>query len=416
MHSQASERDGRRTGPESLASDAWAPMASDTPARRTEPLRVLLFCEKWESGGVEAFLTSLIEAWEPGAVQVSLAACKVQAGQYDARLRACGVAPHALGTGIRQVRSNLRAFRALLEQGRFDAVHLNVYEALALVFAREARRAGVPRVVVHSHNDDLRPSATRTLKLALHRACRMCLGGAADVRLAPSQQAGRFMFGNRPFTVVHNGIDPERFAFDARVRAARRAELGYGEGELVLGCVGRLCEQKNQLFLLEVLAALGCGTDDPACADGRPAARPDRLLLVGIDDGDGSYEARLRARAQELGVSGSVTFFGATSDIAALYQVMDVLCMPSAFEALGIVAVEAQAAGLPVLASPRVPAEAAAGGAFSRLPLDAAPWADAARAAVTPDADRAGGPERVRAAGYDMAHTASQVLQAYATP
>ncbi len=385
---------------------------SERVGRRAEPLRVLLFCEKWESGGVEAFITSLIEAWEPGAVQVSLAACKVQAGQYDVRLRACGVAPHALGTGIRQVRSNLRAFRALLEQGRFDAVHLNVYEALALAFAREAKRAGVPRVVVHSHNDDLRPSATRALKLALHRACRTCLGGAADVRLAPSQQAGRFMFGSRPFTVVRNGIDPERFAFDARARAARRAELGYGEGDLVLGCVGRLCEQKNQLFLLEVLAALGCGADGPACADGRPA----RLLLVGVDDGDGSYEARLRARARELGVSGRVTFFGATSDIAALYQAMDVLCMPSAFEALGIVAVEAQAAGLPVLASPRVPAEAAAGGAFSRLPLDAVPWAEAVRAAATSDADRAGGPERVRAAGYDMARTASQVLQAYATP
>ncbi len=401
-HHQISETPVRHMESEPSAGSMWAPTTSETPSRRTEPLRVLLFCEKWESGGVEAFLTSLIEAWEPGAVQVSLAACKVQAGPYDARLRACGVTPRVLGTSIRQVRSNLRAFRALLAEGRFDVVHLNVYEALALVFAREAKRAGVGRVVVHSHNDDLRPSATRAVKLAVHRACRACLGGAADVRLAPSQQAGRFMFGGRPFTVVRNGIDPSRFAFDAQARADKRRELGLSEGQLALGCVGRLCEQKNQLFLLDVLACLHKVGRTDAC-----------LLLVGIDDGDGSYEARLRARAEDLGVSASVVFCGSTSDVVPFYQAMDVLCMPSTFEALGIVAVEAQAAGLPVLASPRVPAEAAAGGVFSRLLLDAASWADAACVATIPDADRVGGPERVRACGYDMAHTAAQVLQAY---
>ncbi len=375
----------------------------DSTARAAAPLRVLLFCEKWESGGIEAYLTSLIEAWEPGAVQVTLAACKVQAGPYDERLRALGVTPLALGQGIRQVGANVRAFKELLGQGSFDVVHLNVYEGLALVFARAAKRAGVRRVVVHSHNDALRPSATRPLKLALHRACTACLGGAADVRLAPSAQAGRFMFGNHPFTIAHNGIDPERFAFDAQARAAVRAERGFATGDLVLGCVGRLCEQKNQLFLLDVLASLG-----------QQDVRDARLLLVGVGDGDGSYEARLRSRAQELGVAGKVTFFGASSNVAPLYQAMDALCMPSTFEALGIVAVEAQAAGLPVVASLRVPPEAQAGGVLTRLELDARLWAEALReAAGAPQDARLVGPAAVRAAGYDMRSCAAQVLDIY---
>ena len=363
-----------------------------------QPLRVLVFCEKWESGGVEAFVTTLLECMDRTGLAVDLAACRVQPSPYDARLAKMGIEPIALGTSIRSVASNLKEFRRLLEQGAYDAVHLNVYEGLALLFAREAKRAGVARVIVHSHNNDLRPSATRWLKLALHRMCACMLGGYADMRWAPSQAAGRFMFGTRPFTLVRNGIVPERFAFDADVREGLRSELGFTSDQTVLGCVGRLCEQKNQLFLVEVLAAL----PKNAC-----------LLLVGEDDGDGSYEAALCRRVRELGVQERVRLYGRTDDVASLYQAMDVLCVPSTFEALGIVAVEGQAAGLPVVASTAVPPEAHAGGVMSRIPLDVSQWAAALATAPSDPASRAEGAGRVAGAGYDMRAVAAEVAQAY---
>ena len=364
-----------------------------------QPLRVLVFCEKWESGGVEAFVTTLLECMDRTGLAVDLAACRVQPSPYDARLAKMGIEPIALGTSIRSVASNLKEFRRLLEQGAYDAVHLNVYEGLALLFAREAKRAGVARVIVHSHNNDLRPSATRWLKLALHRICTGLFGGYADVRWAPSQAAGRFMFGTRPFTLVRNGIVPERFAFDDGVREKLRAELGFfASNQAVLGCVGRLCSQKNQLFLVDVLAA----SPQNAC-----------LLLVGEDDGDGSYEAALCRRVRELGVQDRVRLYGRTDDVASLYQAMDVLCVPSTFEALGIVAVEGQAAGLPVVASTAVPPEAHAGGVMSRIPFDVSQWAAALAAAPADPAARAGGVARVAEAGYDMHAVAAEVAKAY---
>ena len=363
-----------------------------------QPLRVLVFCEKWESGGVEAFVTTLLECMDRTGLAVDLAACRVQPSPYDARLAKMGIEPIALGTSIRSVASNLKEFRLLLERGDYDTVHLNVYEGLALLFAREAKRAGVARVIVHSHNNDLRPSATRWLKLALHRMCAGLLGGYADARWAPSQAAGRFMFGKRPFTLVRNGIVPERFTFDAGVRKDLRAELGFAPDQAVLGCVGRLCDQKNQLFLVDVLASMPQNT---------------RLLLVGEDDGDGSYEAALRRRACELGVQDRVCLHGRTDDVASLYQAMDVLCVPSTFEALGIVAVEGQAAGLPVVASTAVPPEAHAGGAMSRIPLDASQWAAALAAVPADPAARAEGVARVAEAGYDMHAVAAEVARAY---
>ena len=370
----------------------------DKASEASRPLRVLLFCEKWESGGVEAFVTTLLECMDRTGLVVDVAACKVQPGPYDIRLAKMGIEPIALGTSIRDVASNLKEFCRLLEQGAYDAVHLNVYEGLALLFAREAKRAGVARVIVHSHNNDLRPSVTRWLKLALHRMCTGLFGGYADAQWAPSRAAGRFMFGKRPFTLVRNGIVPERFAFDASVREKLRAELSFASNQAVLGCVGRLCDQKNQLFLVDVLAAMPQNT---------------RLLLVGEDDGDGSYEAALRRRACELGVQDRVRLYGRTDDAASLYQAMDVLCVPSTFEALGIVAVEGQAAGLPVVASTAVPPEAHAGGAMSRIPLDAPQWAAALAAAPADPAARAEGAARVAEAGYDMHAVAAEVARAY---
>lgn len=370
----------------------------DNSREAPSPLRVLVFCEKWESGGVEAFVTTLLECMDRTGLVVDVAACRVQPGPYDARLAKMGIEPTALGTSIRSVASNLKEFRRLLEQGAYDAVHLNVYEGLALLFAREAKRAGVARVIVHSHNNDLRPSATRWLKLALHRMCARLLGGYADVRWAPSEAAGRFMFGKRPFVLVRNGVVAERFAFDAGVREGLRSELGFTSDQTVLGCVGRLCEQKNQLFLVEVLTAL----PKNAC-----------LLLVGEDDGDGSYEAALRRRVRELGVQERVRLYGRTSDVASLYQAMDVLCVPSTFEALGIVAVEGQAAGLPVVASTAVPPEAHAGGVMSRIPFDVSQWAAALAAAPANPAARAGGVARVAESGYDMHAVAAEVAKAY---
>lgn len=358
-------------------------------------MRVLCFCEKWESGGVEAFVTTLYECMDRTGMQIDIAACTVSSGPYDARLAAMGIRVIPLGTGVRDVRANLQAFDQLVRAGAYDAAHLNLYEGLALLFARAARRAGVRRVIVHSHNNDLRPSRLRWAKLALHRTCTEMLGGWANARWAPSESAGRFMFRNRPFELVRNGIVPERFAFDPGVRTDLRHEMGIVQGELVMGCVGRLCDQKNQRFLVEVLSLV-------------PRAR---LVLVGEDDGDGSYRTGMLDLAARLGVVDRVTLLGRRDDVAPFYQMMDVLCMPSLFEGLGIVAIEAQASGLPVLASPAIPSEARVCASFGTVPLVPAEWAR--RVEAVSGCARSSQAGAVAVAGYDMRETAAWVRGEY---
>lgn len=359
-------------------------------------MRVLCMTEKWESGGIEAFLTTLYEAMDLSDVRLDLVTCQYEPGIYDERLAALGLKVQVLSGSIKKWRENLAQFNAMLERGRYDVVHLNLYEGMALLFAREAKWAGVPKVIVHSHNTDLHPGLLRIPKLLVHRACVGLLGGYADARWAPSEAAARFLFGGRPWVQVKNGIQVERFAFDPAARGALRSQLGLGENVLAIGCVGRLCAQKNQSFLLRVLADM-----------------PDAVLVLA---GEGEDEQRLRDEAGRLGVTGRVRFCGTLSDVAPLYSTFDVLAMPSLFEGLGIVAVEAQAAGLPVVASPAVPPEArVVEGLFEVTPLEEEAWGAYLAAARTCAAQRTGRSfvEDVCRKGYAMGRTAFFVKDVY---
>ena len=367
-------------------------------------MRVLCFCEKWESGGVESFVTNLYECMDRDGVEVDVVACvRDESALFTPRLAALGIEVGVLSGRLWSVRENVRMFRELLERGSYDAVHLNLFEGLALLFAREAKRAGVPCVIVHGHNTDLHPGALRAAKLAVHHMCVRSLAGFADVRWAPSEEAARFMFDGLPWTLVKNGIVPERFSFDAGARSRVRGELGLGDA-FALGCVGRLCAQKNQAFLVDVLAE---------CAARHPEADM-RLLLVGAGDDEGM----LRARAEERGVGERVLLCGARDDVCRLYSAMDVLCVPSLFEGLGIAAIEGQAAGLPVLCSPAVPGEVGVTGLCQSVPLDGAVWAE--RLCELRVEQMRGSVERRRACdamrrvGYDMRETAAMVRKAYA--
>lgn len=368
-------------------------------------MHVLCFCEKWESGGIESFLVSLFEHMDRTGLTVDLAACRVCPGVYDERLARLGMRVLELGGSIRALNRNVRMFDQLVRAGAYDVVHLNLYEGMGLVFAGVAKKAGVPKVIVHSHNTDLRPSRTRWAKLLVHNCFKSALTRYADDRWAPSRAAAEFLFdgvsrGVRSWTLVKNGIVPERFAFDSSVRQEERDRLDV-RGKFVVGCVGRYCSQKNQSFLLDVIAQV----------DGAV------LLLVGADDAEDGEGVRLQERARALGISDRVILHGPSCEVGRLYQAMDVLCVPSLFEGLGIVAVEGQAAGLPVFCSPAVPPEARAGGLFETLPLEQERWIERLRVEMeNREADarsRTRAAHQVADAGYDIESVAAQVRAAY---
>lgn len=252
------------------------------------------------------------------------------------------------------------------ELNRFMREHAGEYSALwfnlnnmanidPLVYAK---RYGIERRIVHSHNSSEPPELLLRMFSAVNAA--RCRRLATD-RWACSAVAGEYVFGGEPFRVVPNLIDVERCSFSeiGRKRVRERYEL---EGKRVVGTVGRLCEQKNPMFLVEVFA---------------DALRRDsalRLMFVG----EGELRDAVEARARETGIAEAVIFAGSQSNVRDFLSAFDVFAFPSIYEGLGLAFLEAQFNGLPCVVSEVVPQGAVISTAARSVPLnDKSGWAKA---------------------------------------
>lgn len=364
--------------------------------------KVCIYCQTWESGGIEAFLHNVLQHMDLSDIQVDIVTDRLKGSIFTDGLKSLGVTFRELSGSSRALAQNYRRFSRLLEEQRYDVVHLNVFQALPLAYLSLAKRKGVPLRIAHSHNTGLRKSATRPVKYLLHWIAKELFTGSATDLWACSTPAAEFLFSKkqmkkRPCRFVPNGIDVAKFQFRADVRERTRKELGLCN-QFVVGSVGRLCGQKNQSFLLDVFAEI-------------VRKRPDsRLLLVG----EGEDKTALRQRAEALGITEQVIFYGLSNQVETLLWAMDVFVFPSLFEGLGIAGVEAQAAGLPVVCSDRVPVQARVLDRVHALPLDAGAkvWADAILAlAGTPRTGEEAA--QVRAAGFDIVDVAPRIKMFY---
>ena len=361
--------------------------------------KVCCFCERWESGGIESFLYNVLLHMDAHAVQVDIVTAELAESIFTGPLRQRGVRFIELSGSQHALRKNHWLFSQLLRMERYDVVHLNAFHGLSLYYAYLAKQAGIPVRIAHSHNTALRKSRTRILKMLVHHAAKSLFTSSATDLWACSASAAEFLFSKRQLAskgvqFIPNGIDIERFRFDRAMRESVRQDLGLHD-KFVIGNVGRLCYQKNQDFLLEIFAEV-------------IRQKPKSLLLL-IGKGDAAEE--LRRKAAMLGIAHAVIFYGASSHVEQLLWAMDVFVFPSRFEGLGIVAVEAQAAGLPVLASAHIPVEARITQQFQTLPLSAgvAQWTERLLKLSHINAFYTEAVERVQRAGFDIKDVAQRM-------
>ncbi len=274
----------------------------------------------------------------------------------------------------------------------YRTVHCHGANFSPFVFAA-AIRFGVSRRILHSHQAAAADKAWHKLRnLPLLAAGNR----RATHRAACSTLSGEYLFGKRPFTVIPNAVDTARFAFHRERRSMARLALGVGNA-FVVGHIGRMCAQKNQLFLIEVFAAF-------------LRVEPNALLLLA---GTGETEPHVRAKAQSLGVSERVRFLGLRKDTAPLYAAMDAFCLPSLYEGLPVVGVEAQSAGLPLLVSDTVTEELGVLSTtkFLSLRRPAEEWA--AALAKMRKIKRADTRSAMRQAGFDIFAEAEKLADFY---
>lgn len=282
-------------------------------------------------------------------------------------------------------------WRYYTELDRFFKIHKNEYQVVhfcggsltSIAPLYFAWKHNIPVRIAHSHN-----SQTNDLhNKILHRINRLGIYKIATHHLACSDVAAKWFFGQGPSKVINNGIDVEAFRYKETIRKELRETLSIKLDAFVIGHVGRFCSEKNHTYLIDIFQQIH-QTNNKAV-----------LMLVGV----GELMEEIKNQVNTLGLSPNVLFLGLRQDVGRLMQAMDCFVMPSTFEGLPFVLVEAQCAGLPCYVSENVSKSSALLPSTKFLPLTipAKDWAKEI-CSVGPSRNRASGAEKIISQGYSL--------------
>lgn len=362
------------------------------------PKRVLLVFGKLNRGGAETLAMNIYRNIDRTRIQFDFVVHTDEECDYYDEVKELG------GRIFRFPRYNVKnhskykkCWKDFFEQhSEYKVIHAHNTGA-ASVFLPIAKKYGL-YTIAHSHIAKSQ-SGLRQKMVDLYR---LPLKNISDYMFACSDIAGQWMFGKKiaersNYAVLTNGVDVEKFLYDSEKRKSTRAEFGISE-DFVIGNVARFHRQKNHAFLMKIFSEL------------KKLVPNSKLMLVGT----GKLENELRKQADELGISKDVIFTGVREDIADILSAMDVFVMPSFREGLPVSLVEAQAAGIKIVASDTISKEICFTDLVTMLPLaqSAKEWAcEIAKYAV--GYIREDKTEEIRRAGYDIKTTAKRLENFY---
>lgn len=316
-------------------------------------IRVLHIMGCSDAGGISSVVLNYYRHMDRTQFRFDIGLTIPTVGQNGRALQELGSTIHFLPLKSEGLSAYEAALMALLKKEKYDAVHVHDSET-SYVTLRIAQKAGVACRVAHCHTT----SPWEGIKGEIRRLSGCLLNYHYATRvIGCGQLAGERIYGKynmkRPRAMVlPNAVETEKYAFDRQIRREVREELGL-EGRFVIGMVGRLADQKNYPFALEIMAKLR-------------HKRPDAILVAA---GNGPDEAVINDLIEKMGLQQNVRMLGRRSDVNRLYQAFDLFLMPSLYEGFPVAAVEAMASGLPVLLSDEITGELKFGSGVRYLSL-----------------------------------------------
>ncbi len=277
--------------------------------------------------------------------------CRSQIEQMGGRI----IELKATGSLIsRKFRFWRRLFQ-LIKKEKYEVVHINSGSiTFNLQVAWIAKLSGCKKIIVHSHN----AGNDSSKKAFVMKLIKPLLELGPTHYFACSHKAAQFMFisgriKKGEYQVINNGVNLERFQFDIKNREAYRQQLELNEKKVLLH-VGRFCKQKNHRYLIDIFNAFQKRVPNSV------------LLLVG----EGELFEEVKIQVRNYGLDNLVIFLGLRNDIDKLMSASDIFILPSLFEGLPVVGVEAQASGLPCIFADTITSEADLTDSVRFLPIN----------------------------------------------
>ncbi len=364
-----------------------------------EKIKVLYFIDRMRHGGIQQFAVEIVRNMDKEKCEIDfLLLDDGQTYPLEDTLRELGVKFYKLkGVWFRTPLDIVKQKRALEkffeEHHDYKVVHMHSSSKNFMVL-KMAKKYGIKTRIAHSHNIGFQ--SKNKIKILIGDLFKKPLKKYATHYFACSKLAGKWLFGEEKVKIIHNAVDYKKFKFNPEKREVLRNQLGLKDC-LVIGNVGRFTNQKNHTFLIDIFEKIHKKNEKAV------------LMLVGI----GEKEQEIKDKVQALGLEKSVKFMGFCKNTNELMWCMDVFLLPSLYEGLPVVGVEAQCTGLPCFMSKDVITEEvkiAENVTFVSLEKTPEEWADIM---LKSDLSRRDTYQELKHAGYFVEQTVEELERFY---
>ena len=312
-------------------------------------VRVLHITEMLQAAGIESYIMNTYRHINREEIQFDFLVTRNVEEYYDQEIAEMGGRKFVIdftecsSVFLRVLKESI-ALEKMLKNSSYNVIHVHSGTPLRIFYLFAAKRAGVRTRIYHSHSAKVTgPHKLLHVKRAVFEMLKQFFPWCATDYFACSELAGQWMFPRRiqdKVRIIHNGIDTEKFRYNPEVEQEYRKKLNL-ENNFVIGHIGRFNDQKNHTFLLDIFKEVAERNEDA------------RLLLIG----EGELEEQIKEKIHRLNLEQKVLLLGVRRDFAQLFQVMNVFVLPSNYEGLPVVGIEAQASGNLCLLSDQVTPE-----------------------------------------------------------
>lgn len=279
-------------------------------------------------GGISTFLINYIKYFDFNEFEVHIAVHGDSDGPRASELKKRGCIFHRLPVKSKNYFKWKKELTILLQSLNFDIIHSNADAGNGPIL-KLAKKKMVPIRISHSHNTQL--LTTNKLRILLNNIQKKQILKYATHFYACSKLAGEWLYDDKKFEVINNAIDYDKFKFDKEKRKKIRKEMKIDDDVFVIGHVGRFDYQKNHQFIIDI------------------AKHYDNSVLF-LLIGDGHLKNSIEKNVKDNDLH-NVLMIGSIDNVSDYYNAMDCFILPSLFEGLSVVSVEAQVNGLPCLFS-----------------------------------------------------------------
>ena len=327
-----------------------------------KPIRVLQIMGIVCGGGVESVIMNYYRNIDRTKVQFDFVIDGYEKSLLDDEILSLGGRIYKVEPYSRNIFKYIYQIYKIVKDNNYEIVHSNM-NTLAVFSLFAAWLAGAKIRILHNHSTAIKSEKLRSIMKYILRPFAPIF---ANKYMACSFLAGEWMYGKKKMQsgevkVLNNAIDVDKFVYNPETRKRLKHELNIDEDTLVIGHVGRFMYQKNHDFLIDIFNEIHKQKSNSL------------LLLIG----DGPLRQTIEEKVKNYNLKDNIKILGIRKDVKDLYNVMDIFVLPSWYEGLPVVSVEAQANGLPCFVSDKVSKECSLSGSihFISLSESAMDWA-----------------------------------------